>query len=55
MKEPVRGTTDLKVCNSFWELPYVKELGVEPSDNLIITKAHFDAVIEAPKMVTIYA
>ena len=55
MKEFIRGTSQLTIAKEFWELPFVKELEIESRPQLLITKSHFDAVVEPPKTVTVYA
>lgn len=55
MKEPIRGSSKLNVCQTFWDLPYIKELNLPVQEKLVVSKSHFDAVMEAPKMAKIYA
>jgi len=55
MPEPIRGASQLQVQKSFWDLPYINDLDLKPQENLLISKSHFDAVVEPPKMATIYA
>ena len=52
---PKMGSCPLKICQKFWELSYIKELGVEPKPNLLITESHVDGVIEVPKNCEVYA
>jgi len=55
MKEFVKGSSNLDICPSFWDLPYIRELNLEPRTPLLIPKSHFDAVTEAPAIATVYA
>jgi len=55
MSEPIRGSSKLNINKDFWELPYVKQLGVKPKQSLFVSKSHFDAVTKVPDMMTVYA
>ncbi len=55
MKEFVKGSSNLDISPSFWDLPYIRELNLEPRTPLLIPKSHFDAVTEAPAIATVFA
>ena len=55
MREPIRGSSKLNMKQEFWELPYVKQLGVKPMESMLVSKSHFDAVTKVPDMMTVYA
>ena len=54
MKEYVRGSSRLEISADFWELPYVKELNIEPKRQPVVSKSHFDAVVEPPPFSKVY-
>jgi len=54
MKEAVKGSSKICITKQFWELPYIKELNLDIKEGFLVSKSHFDAVTEAPKMATIY-
>jgi len=55
MKEFIKGSSNLGINPSFWDLPYVNELNLKPRESLVIPKSHFDAVTEAPTIATVLA
>ena len=55
MEQCVRGSSKIEISSDFWELPYVKELNIEPRKDFVLSKSHFDAVVEPPPFAKIYA
>ena len=55
MNAPIRGASKVSISKDFWDLPYVKALELKSQENLLISKSHFDAVVEVPKEAVVYA
>ena len=51
----VSNLTACKIDDELWDIPFIKESGVKPSNELVIMQAHGDEVVEYPDFMKNYA